>query len=98
MHIESEFTGLEGRQVCTRWPNLPSPPGSNATTHSPTRYPWTQDIEEKHRISMLVAFHDADVDRMYTKPDATPLRTLFKDERSCVRTELRSSTGTFLIV
>jgi hypothetical protein len=56
-----------------------------------------KDIEEKHRISMLVAFHDADVDHMYSKPDATPLRTIFKDERSCVRTELRFSTGPFLI-
>ena len=99
MPIESVVTGLEGRQeICTR---LAEPA---ITTRVKRNDPFAdqifmdpKDIEEKHRISMLVAFHDANVDHMYSKPDATPLRTIFKDERSCVRTELRSSTGPFLI-
>ena len=97
MHCESEVI-LEGRQVCTR---LAEPA---ITTRVKRNDPFAdqismdpKDIEEKHRISMLVAFHDADVDRMDSKPDATPLRTVFKDERSCVRTKLRSSTGSYLI-
>jgi len=97
MPVKYIVAGFEDAQVCTRL-------AESATTIRVKRNdPFTdqismdpKDIEEKHKISMLVAFHEADVDRVQSKPDVTPLRTVFKDERSCVRTESPSCIGPFL--